>query len=113
MSLFKSLILAIIATLVLTYMLGASVIELLDIDVYMGEELIEPLKAISISALVVVLLVIAGIAIVVSVFGTVIFITMLVFGAIAMALIGAFWPLLLVIGIIWLCSRNTQKAHCN
>ena len=46
MTFFKSFLLAIIATLFLTYVLGVSFIELLDVDVYMGEKLIEPLQAI-------------------------------------------------------------------
>lgn len=111
MSLFKSLVLAIIATLFLTYVLGASFIEFFNVDVYMGEELIEPLKAISISALVVVLLVLVAVAIVMSVFGTVIFLTMLVLGAVALALLGAFWPIFMIVGIIWLCTRNKQRQY--
>ena len=66
MSFFKSLFLAIFATMFLTYVLGASLIELLDVDIYIGEQLIEPLKAISISALVVVLLVLVALAIAIS-----------------------------------------------
>ncbi|OKY28064.1 MULTISPECIES: hypothetical protein [Thalassotalea] len=111
MSLFKSLLLAIIATLFLTYVLGTSFVEYFDVDVYMGEELIEPLKAISISALVVVILTLVAVAIVVSVFGTVIFLAMLVFGAVAMALLGAFWPIFMIAGVIWLCTRNKQRQY--
>ena len=73
MSFCKSLMLAMIATLFLTYVFGVSLIEMLDVDVYVGNELIEPLKAISVSALVVVLLVVVALAIVLSVFGSIIF----------------------------------------
>lgn len=111
MSFFKSLILAILATLFLTYVLGTSFIEMLNIDVYMGDELIEPLKAISISAVVVVLLVLLALAIVMSVFGSIIFVLMLVFGAGAMVMIGVFWPIFLVAGIIWLVTRNSHTAQ--
>ena len=72
MSFCKSLMLAMIATLFLTYVFGVSLIEMLDVDVYVGNELIEPLKAISVSALVVVLLVVVALAIVLSVFGSII-----------------------------------------
>mgnify|MGYP000583792015 CR=1 FL=1 len=109
MSFFKSLILAIIATLFLTYVLGASVVEMLDVNVYMGDELIEPLQAISVSALVVVLLVMLALAIVLSVFGSVIFIVLLSFGALAMLTIGMFWPLFLIAGIIWLVTRDKKE----
>jgi len=113
MSFFKSLILALFATLFLTYVLGASFIEMLDIDVYMGDELIEPLKAISVSALVVVILVLVAMAIVLSVFGSLIFIGMLIVGALAMVMIGVFWPILMIAGVIWLVTRDKNKPQYN
>ncbi|GHE99734.1 hypothetical protein [Thalassotalea profundi] len=109
MSLIKSLFLAIIATLFLTYVLGISMIEFFDVDIYMGDNLIEPLKAISISALVVVLLVLAALAIILSVFGTIIFLGLLIVGSLAMVMIGVFWPILLAVGVIWLIVRNKDK----
>ena len=111
MSFLKSLMLAIIATLFLTYVFGVSIMELLDVDVYVGDKLIEPLKAISISALVVVLLVFVALAIVLSVFGSIIFITMLVLGTIAMVMVGVFWPIFLVAGFIWLITRDKQGQY--
>ncbi len=112
MTFIKSLFLAILATLFLTYALGVSVIEMLDVDVYMGDTLIEPLKAISFSALVVVALVVAALAIVLSVFGSIIFIGMLVCGSIAMVMVGVFWPILAIAFIIWLMTRDkSSKAH--
>jgi hypothetical protein len=110
MSFFKSFLLAIIATLFLTYVLGVSFIELLDIDVYMGEKLIEPLKAISISALVVVSLVLVALAIVLSVFGSIIFVSMLVFGGLAMVVLGVFWPIFFIAVVIWLLSRDNKRT---
>lgn len=103
--------LAIIATLFLTYAFGVSLIEMLDIDVYVGNELIEPLKAISISALVVVLLVVVALAIVLSVFGSIIFAVMLIFGGAAMVMLGFFWPIFLIAGVIWLVARDKQSYH--
>jgi ABC-type Fe3+-siderophore transport system permease subunit len=110
---FKSLVLAIFATIFLTFVLGSSLIDLLDVDVYMGNQLIEPLKAISISAIVVVLLVVAALAIVLSVFGTIIFVGLLIFGGIALALIGVFWPVLLIAGLIWLVVRDKPSPQYN
>lgn len=112
MSFFKSLCLAIFATMFLTYVLGVSLIELLDVDIYMDEQLIEPLKAISISALVVVLLVLVALAIAMSVFGSLIFVAMLVLGGGAMLLVGVFWPILLVALVIWLVTRDKSAAQC-
>ncbi|XQW84817.1 hypothetical protein ACOYR1_17065 [Thalassotalea piscium] len=111
MSFIKSLSLAIVATLFLTYVLGTSMIEFFDIDIYMGNTLIEPLKAISISALVVVLLVVAALAIVLSVFGTIIFLGLLIVGSLAMVMIGVFWPILLAVGVIWLITRDKNKQQ--
>ena len=111
MSFFKALFLAIFATLFLTYVLGISFIELLDVDIYMGEQLIEPLKAISVSALLVVLLVLIALAIALSVFGSLIFVAMLVLGGGALLLLGVFWPILLIAGVIWLITRDSSAAQ--
>lgn len=106
MSFIKACFLAILATVFLTYVLGVTVTELLDINIYMGEQLLEPLKVVSVSALVAVLLVVAAIAIVVSVFGSIVFVVLLAFGGLALFFIGLFWPILLVIGLIWLVVRD-------
>jgi len=109
MSFFKSFLLAIIATLFLTYVLGISFIELLDIDVYMGEKLIEPIQAISISALVVVSLVLVALAIVLSVFGSIIFVSLLILGGLTMLMVGIFWPIFFIAGVIWLITRDKKQ----
>lgn len=111
MTFLKSLFLAIFATLFLTYALGVSFIELLDVDIYMDQQLIEPLKAISISALVVVILVLVALAIAMSVFGSLIFVAILLLGGGAMLLIGVFWPIILVALVIWLVSRDKRAAQ--
>jgi hypothetical protein len=111
MSFFKSLLLAIFATCFLTYVLGVSVIEIFDVDIYMGNEIIEPIKAISLSALVIVILVFVALAIILSVFGSIICFFLVVFGAIAMVALGVFWPILLIASAIWLLSRDKQDKH--
>lgn len=113
MTFFKSLLLALFATLFLTYILGASFLELLDINVYMDGQLIEPLKAIGVSALVTVILVLIALAIVLSVFGSLIFIGILIAGSILMVAIGVFWPVLLIAVIIWLVTRNKSQIQYN
>jgi len=105
----KSLMLAIFATLFLTYVLGISFIEMFNVDLYVGEELIEPLKAISVSAIVMVILVIMALAIVMSVFGSLIFIGMMIFGALAMVMIGIFWPVIFIAFVIWLMVRDKKQ----
>jgi hypothetical protein len=111
MSFFKSLTLAILATIFLTYVFGVGMLELTNIHVMMDGEIIEPLKAIGVSALVVVLLVVVALAIVLSVFGSLIFIALVLFGSIAMVTVGVFWPILLMAIVIWLFSRdkNTKR----
>ncbi len=109
MSFMKSLMLAIFATLFLTYVLGISFIEMFNVDLYVGEELIEPLKAISVSAIIMVILVIMALAIVMSVFGTLIFIGMMIFGALAMVMIGIFWPVIFIAFVIWLMVRDKKQ----
>ncbi len=111
MSFFKSLILAILATIFLTYVFGVGLLELVDMHVVIDGEVMEPLKAIGVSALVVVLLVLVALAIVLSVFGSLIFIGLILFGSIAMVTVGVFWPILLMAVVIWLFSRNKQPRQ--
>ncbi len=111
MSFFKSLILAIIATIFLTYVFGIGMLELMDLHVMMDGEAVEPLKAIGVSALVVVVLVVAALGIVLSVFGGMIFIGLVIFGSIAMVTVGIFWPILLMAVVIWLLSRNKNTKQ--
>lgn len=106
MTFFKSLLLAIFATLFLTFTLGISFLELFNINVYMEGEQVEPLRAIGVSAIAMVLLVFIVLAIVLSVFGSFIFIGLLLLGTIAMAAIGIFWPIIFIAIVIWLVTRN-------
>ena len=109
MSFFKSLLLAILATIFLTYVFGVGMLELTNLHVMMDGEVIEPLKAIGISAIVVVILVVIALAIVLSVFGGLIFIALMLVGSIAMVTLGVFLPILLMAVVIWLFSRNKSS----
>lgn len=113
MSFFKSLLLAIIATVLLTYFLGASFLEFFGIDgvtdADIKDGILGPIQAISISALVALVLMIVGIAVILSVFGSIFLVMMLIFGAVLMVMIGAFWPILLVGFVIWLMVRDNSK----
>ena len=80
-----------------------------NVDLYVGEELIEPLKAISVSAIIMVILVILALAIVMSVFGSLIFIGMMIFGTLAMVMIGIFWPVIFIAFVIWLMVRDKKQ----
>ena len=80
-----------------------------NVDLYVGEKLIEPLKAISVSAIIMVILVILALAIVMSVFGSLIFIGMMIFGTLAMVMIGIFWPVIFIAFVIWLMVRDKKQ----
>ncbi|MCP4988561.1 MAG: hypothetical protein GY928_21660 [Colwellia sp.] len=111
MSFLKSLTLAILATVFLTYVFGVGMLEMVDMHVVVDGEIMEPLKAIGVSALIVVLLVVIALAIVLSVFGSLIFIGLILFGSIAMVTVGVFWPILLMAVVIWLFSRNKPSRQ--
>ena len=109
MSFFKSLLLAIFATIFLTYALGMGFLEFFDLNVMIDDHHLAPLLAISVSAIVVVLLMLVALAIVLSVFGGAIFIAAIVIGSIAMAFIGVFWPVLLMALVIYLVTRDKKS----
>jgi len=103
--------LAILASIFLTYVFGTSFLALFDVNVVVDGEMIEPLKAITASALVVVILVVVALAIVLSVFGSLIFATMIILGCAAMVTIGVFWPIFLAAFVIWLMSRDKHSKQ--
>ena len=111
MTFFKSLILAIVVTLTLTYVFGVSLLNWFDISIYLDDKHVEPLTAISVSALIAVALVVAVLAIVLSVFGTLIFTALMLFGGLLLVGVGMFWPVLLIALIIWLCTKNKPVAQ--
>ena len=44
-----------------------------------------------------------------SVFGSLIFIGMMAFGALAMVMIGVFWPVIFIAFVIWLMVRDNKQ----
>lgn len=113
MTFLKSLLLAIIASVILTYVFGVSLLEMLNISIYMDHHEVEPLKALSISAIIVVALIVVSFAIVLTVFGTLIFTVLLLGGGVLMVGVGFFWPILIIALIIWLCFRDKPKVTSN
>ena len=82
-----------------------------DIDIYLDDKFIEPIQAIGISAIVMVILVLVALAIVLSVFGSFIFIAVLLVGGLAMLLIGTLWPLIVVAMVIWLVTQDRKSPQ--
>jgi hypothetical protein len=80
-----------------------------NVDLYVGDKLIEPLKAISVSALIMVTLIILAFAIVMCDFGSLIFIGIMIFGALAMVIIGIFGPIIFIALVIWLLFRDKSQ----
>lgn len=111
MSFFKSFLLAIIATVFLTYIFGASMVEMMNLHVMVDGEAVAPLAAIGFSALVIAIMVVVALTIALSMFGGFIFLTLLIVGGIGMLFIGVFWPVLLIAVAIWLFSRNNQTRE--
>jgi hypothetical protein len=48
-------------------------------------------------------------AIVMSVFGSLIFIGMMIFGAAALVMIGIFWPVIFIAVVIWLMAGDKKQ----
>jgi hypothetical protein len=46
---------------------------------------------------------------VMSVFGSLIFIGLMIFGALAMVMIGVFWPVIFIAFVIWLLARDKKQ----
>lgn len=117
MSFLKALILAIIATLLLTYFLGASFLELLGIDVAnninVNNELMASFKTISFSALAAILAIVVIVTVLLGVFGIVFCIAMFVVGAVFAVMLGAFWPLCLLVFVIWAITRESKSDVCS
>lgn len=111
MSFFKALIFAIFASILLTYIFGTTLMEWFNISVYMNDHHVEPLKALSMSALVMVVLIVATLAIVLTVFGTLIFAGLLALGGIMLVGVGVFWPVIFIAVIIWLCFREKRPVQ--
>lgn len=113
MSFAKSLLLAIIAALLLTYVFGTGLMELLGVHIYLDDDLVSPLQAISVSALFVVLAVLVAAAIIISVFGGIIFIGVVIVCALGAAFLSVFWPILLFALVIYLLVREkpSQQAY--
>ena len=110
---FKSLLLAILATVFLTYAFGTSLMELLNINISMDGKLIEPIKAIGVSAMATVILMLIGLTIVFSVFGSMIFVSLLIVSGLVLLAVGVFWPILLFAGIIWLLVKDKENLKSN
>ncbi|QDP00192.1 hypothetical protein [Thalassotalea sp. PS06] len=106
MSFTKSLLLAIIATLLLTYLFGNTVFSWLGVDIVVDDHVVEPIEGIAIAALVGVILFVVGLTIFISVFGTLILVLLAALAGLAFVGLTVFWPILLIGFIVWLLCKE-------
>ena len=109
MSFLKSFLLAILACLLLTFVFGGSFLSLFDGNIIVNGELIEPLAATSVTALVTLFLVVIALGIFFSVCGSLICLTIMFVVGVTILAVGFFWPVLLLAMVIWLMSRNKHN----
>ncbi|TLU64343.1 hypothetical protein FE810_12140 [Thalassotalea litorea] len=106
MSFTKSLFLAIIATLLLTYLFGNTMFAWLGMDIVIDDQAVEPIEAIAIAALIGVIFFIVGLTLFISVFGTLILVLLAALTGLAVVGLSVFWPILLFGFVIWLLCRE-------
>ena len=106
MSFIKSLLIAVLATVLITYFLGTTLLELLGIQLEQFETWRVSMEAINMSALggIAIALVIA--LVLFTVFGVFILVFTLILSCIAFAIVGAFWPMIIVAMLIYFICRN-------
>ena len=109
MKFLKALTLAVFISFLLTYVFGVSLMQWFDISIYMDQQPLEPFHAISYSALLVVTIVMAVMIILLSVFGTIIFIGLLAIGGILMLLSGFIWPVFFIAFVIWVFLKDSDN----
>ncbi|WP_371374009.1 hypothetical protein [Thalassotalea aquiviva] len=108
MSFFKCFIIALIATLALTYTFGTGVAHLVPLEFGLSEYFVQRFELISMSALLGLAILFAIGILLCCIFGTVVFFVAGVLGA--LLLLGASFlsPLLIFFVIIWLCLSQSQ-----
>ena len=109
MAFVKALIIAILVTLLITYFLGSSIFNVIGYGVAEHASWLESMKAINLSALAALFFIIVASVVVFAVFGTIIFIIGLVFLAIVLAILGAFWPVVLVACLLYFLCRDKSR----
>ncbi|WP_371186807.1 hypothetical protein [Thalassotalea maritima] len=112
MKFFKALLLAIVVSVLLTWALGISTLELLGIGDALAEQHINLLSAVSYSALAVVVIGIVLTVILVSVFGLIAFIGISVVAGLLALGVGMAWPFILVAFVIYFCTRERPIKAC-
>lgn len=110
MSFLKSLCLAVLATIFITYIGAAVVGHWFELSIHLDDKVLEPVTVFGVMALSGVVIALVVSMILVSVFGVMIFIALLVAGSIVLMLLGSMWPVILLALIIyWLIKPEKQR----
>lgn len=113
MSFIKALLLAIVATLLLTYLLGASVLSLFDIEPQSYNHYIDSISALSFSALAALIVIFITAMVLFSVFSGLFILVCIVLASIATLAVGVFWPVILLCGIIYWLTKDNHSTACH
>tara|TARA_R110000772_G_scaffold206614_1_gene317191 strand:- start:11806 stop:12222 length:417 start_codon:yes stop_codon:yes gene_type:complete len=102
MNLLKNLALAVLIAILITYSLGYAASDLLNIQVQLDNNFVEPVTSLIVMIVVGVVLVLVGFAVALSVFAAIGFALFAILAALIFAGLGSIWPILLaVVIIIW------------
>jgi len=102
MNLLKNLALAVLIAILITYSLGYAASDLLNIQVQLDNNFVEPVTSLIVMIVVGVVLVLVGFAVALSVFAAIGFALFAILAALVFAGLGSIWPILLaVVIIIW------------
>lgn len=108
MSFLKALIIAILVTVLITYFLGASILDFIGYHAVDHKSWLESIKTINLSALATLAIIVLVSFVLLTVFGTVVLFVALCFGAILLIVLGAFWPFILIACVLYFLCRDKK-----
>lgn len=113
MSFLKALLIALAITMVLSYFFGSTVMNYVITQLDSHEVMIDSFNSDIVPLIGSILLIVVVAILLILFFGSIIFLLAFVLAGVFIAVLGAFWPLLLVVLFIYWCvkSGNTQ-GHC-
>lgn len=108
MSIIKATLIAIIATLMLTYFFGASVTYWFTGSYEPYNNFVEHVSQVNKTALLSIIMVFIALFVALLLFGALLAVVLTIFVVIALAILGVFWPVLLVAVVIYLLCRKPK-----
>ncbi|MFC6440629.1 hypothetical protein [Bowmanella sp. JS7-9] len=105
----KKILIAVLLAFVFVYCFESIVDTLFGLQIIVADTTLSGLGELGALALVAILLVLIGLFVAVSVAGVVLFVMAMVFGAIMLAGIATFWPVILVLMLVVLLAKDRRK----